>query len=75
VVLAVPVAPPGSVERLCDCADEVVCLETPEFFLAVGQFYSDFSQITDTAVVDYLERAAEGMSATSASTRTASSRS
>jgi putative phosphoribosyl transferase len=57
VILAVPVAPPDSVERLSGDADEVIYLDTPEPFFGVGQFYSDFSQIKDTEVVDLLERA------------------
>jgi putative phosphoribosyl transferase len=51
VVLAVPVAPPGWVERLGGLADDYVCLGTPASFFAVGQFYDDFSQTTDEQVV------------------------
>jgi putative phosphoribosyl transferase len=58
VVLAVPVAPTRSLAELSDCADEVVCLETPEFFWAIGQFYDDFSQTTDAEVVRLLEEGA-----------------
>ena len=47
VVLAVPVAPPQSLERLRAEADEVVVLETPQPFLAVGEWYRDFDQTTD----------------------------
>ncbi len=57
VVLAVPVAPPGWASRLAGDADELIALETPEPFFAVGQFYEDFSQTTDDEVVSYLERA------------------
>ncbi len=58
VVLAVPVAPPGWEERFGDVADELVCLETPEPFYAIGQFYDDFTQTTDREVATCLERAA-----------------
>jgi putative phosphoribosyl transferase len=58
VVLAVPVAPPGWNERLDDIADELVCLETPEPFLAIGQWYADFTQTTDEEVIACLERQA-----------------
>lgn len=58
VVLAVPVAPPGWEERFGDVADELVCLETPEPFYAIGQFYDDFTQTTDQEVTSCLERAA-----------------
>jgi putative phosphoribosyl transferase len=58
VVLAVPVAPPGWEARIADAADELVCVETPGDFLAIGQFYADFSQTTDDEVIACLERAA-----------------
>lgn len=51
VVLAVPVAPPDTVRALGREADEVVCLHTPEPFLAVGRWYEDFDQVSDTDVV------------------------
>ena len=51
VVLAVPVAPPDWTARLSADADELVAAETPEPFLAVGQFYADFSPTTDEQVV------------------------
>lgn len=54
LVLAVPVAPPEVLARLNSEVDEVVCLETPEEFYAVGQFYSDFRQTTDQEVVTAL---------------------
>jgi putative phosphoribosyl transferase len=57
VVLAAPVAPPESLESLGHAADEVVCVESPEYFFAIGQWYSDFSQTPDEEVVALLERA------------------
>jgi putative phosphoribosyl transferase len=57
VVLAAPVAPPHTVTELRTDADEVICLETPEFFAAIGQFYGDFSQTSDDEVTSLLERA------------------
>ena len=60
VVLAVPVAAPGQVESLADEADQVVCLKTPEPFFAVGEWYSNFSQLSDQQVVDLLERSRSG---------------
>jgi putative phosphoribosyl transferase len=56
VVLAVPVAPPEWIERMGDAADEYVCLEVPEPFFAIGQFYADFSQTTDDEVVAFLQQ-------------------
>ena len=58
VVLAVPVAPPDWPARIAGDADEMVCVDTPEPFFAIGQFYADFSQTTDEEVVACLERAA-----------------
>ena len=55
VVLAVPVGPPDTIERLASEADEVIAVETPPHFSAVGQFYDDFTQVTDDEAVAYLE--------------------
>lgn len=54
VVLAVPVAPFSTIERLRGEADEVVALETPEPFYAVGEWYRRFTQTTDDEVVNAL---------------------
>lgn len=56
VVLAVPVAPPDWESRIGPGADELISLETPEQFFAVGQFYTDFSPTTDAEVVACLQR-------------------
>jgi putative phosphoribosyl transferase len=58
VVVAAPVAPSHAVRELRRYADDVICLETPESFVAIGQFYADFSQTTDDEVVRLLQRAA-----------------
>ena len=58
VVLAVPVAPPGWEERIGTDADELIALETPDGFRAIGQFYRDFSPTPDEEVVACLRRAA-----------------
>lgn len=50
LVLAVPVAPPDTIEALRPLVDEAVCLETPEPFGAIGYFYRDFSQLGDDDV-------------------------
>ncbi|MBV1851234.1 phosphoribosyltransferase [Catellatospora tritici] len=55
VVLAVPVASPDSVVELRRVADEVISLETPSSFFAVGEFYADFRQTSDEEVVALLE--------------------
>ncbi|MDA8380861.1 MAG: phosphoribosyltransferase family protein, partial [Actinomycetota bacterium] len=50
VLLAVPVAPSVELRELGEEADEVICLESPAAMAAVGQFYADFSQVTDDDV-------------------------
>jgi putative phosphoribosyl transferase len=47
----VPVAAPESLEKVRPHADEVVCLDTPAAFHAVGQFYRTFGQVEDREVV------------------------
>lgn len=59
VVLAVPVAAPDSTARVRDQGAEVVAVETPEAFGAVGQYYRDFRQVRDAEARSYL-RADEG---------------
>jgi len=56
LVLATPVAAPDTLESLRGEVDEVVCLESPENFGAVGRFYADFEQTTDEEVVATLAR-------------------
>jgi putative phosphoribosyl transferase len=58
VVLAAPVGSPQSVREIAPEVDEVVCLETPQRFAAVGQAYQDFRPTSDEEVVDLLRRAA-----------------
>lgn len=54
IVVALGVAPPDTAERLRDVADEVVCLETPQLFAAVGQFFERFDQVSDDEVITLL---------------------
>ncbi len=51
LICAVPVAPPDTAERVGAGCDEMVCLETPWNFQAVGQFYQDFPQVNDDQVI------------------------
>jgi putative phosphoribosyl transferase len=62
IVVAVPVGPPDTCRELGDEADEAICLSTPPFFQAVGQYYEDFSQTNDEDVRELLSSAAEDMS-------------
>jgi len=57
VIVAVPVASVEARERIEAVADEVVCLASPMFFSAVGQWYADFGQTEDDEVRDLLARA------------------
>jgi putative phosphoribosyl transferase len=63
VVLAVPVAPPDAVDALNNEADEVVCLESPEPFWAIGAWYADFSQTQDREVMELLDEARDARAA------------
>jgi putative phosphoribosyl transferase len=54
VILAVPIAPPSAINALREVADEVISLECPEQFLAIGQFYDDFTATSDDEVVRLL---------------------
>jgi len=56
VVVAVPVAAPSSLRELEIEADEVVCLDKPEYFYAVGQAYENFQQVADDEVCAILDR-------------------
>lgn len=56
LVLAVPVSAPETPRRLAGEADQVVCVETPAGFRAVGGAYEAFSQVRDQTVVDLLAR-------------------
>jgi len=56
LVLAVPVAPTESLKELRGEADEIICLEDYEDFGAIGLFYSDFHQVSDTEVIEILAR-------------------
>jgi putative phosphoribosyl transferase len=55
LVLAVPVGPADTIVELRQEVDEVVCLETPDPFYAIGLYYRDFSQLTDGEVIGALK--------------------
>jgi putative phosphoribosyl transferase len=56
IVVAVPVASIEARERIAAVADEVLCLQTPPFFSAVGQWYERFDQTEDEEVRELLAR-------------------
>ncbi|MDF2096206.1 phosphoribosyltransferase family protein [Fodinicurvata sp. CAU 1616] len=57
LIVAVPVAPAETLQRLRAEADEVICLATPSPFNAIGLYYRDFHQLSDQEVNDALARA------------------
>ena len=59
IVIAVPVASSATCDQLAAAADEIVCARTPEPFVAVGLWYSDFSPTSDGEVRRLLESAIE----------------
>lgn len=61
VVLAVPVAPPSTINDLKGDADQIVCLHMPEPFYAIGRFYKDFPQTSDEEVIRLLQLNREEM--------------
>lgn len=56
IILAVPVAPPSTLEELRDQCDEIICLHAPRAFGAVGNFYDDFGQTDDQEVIALMEQ-------------------
>jgi predicted phosphoribosyltransferase len=62
ITVAVPIGPPSTIEELNKIADRVVCLYTPEYFQAIGQFYKDFSQTTDEEVIKLLSESKQNFS-------------
>jgi predicted phosphoribosyltransferase len=59
LVLAVPVAAPESVSRLRREADDVICLLAPPQLYGVGQWYRDFSQVSDDEVISALNASSD----------------
>jgi predicted phosphoribosyltransferase len=56
LVCAVPVGAPDSIEAVRPFADEIVCLDTPWDFGAVGRFYRNFDQVEDDEVIELLRQ-------------------
>lgn len=54
LVIAVPVASQQAAEKLSEAADEFVCLWIPSHFRSVGEFYEDFTQVSDEDVIKML---------------------
>lgn len=59
IIIAVPVAPPATAKNISKLVDEFVCLLTPENFMGVGQFYRNFTQVSDEEVIKFLDEASK----------------
>jgi putative phosphoribosyl transferase len=59
VIVAIPTASASAVRRIESLADDVICLQSPPGFYAVGQSYADFAQTSDEEVRSLLQRAGE----------------
>lgn len=59
LIVAVPCGPPPTIVELGQLADEVVCPLQPPGFMSVGQWYRDFTQVTDDEVLELLQRQGE----------------
>ncbi len=59
IVVAVPVAPPDTVRTLEALVDEMVCPLQPQSFMAIGQWYQDFTQTSDDEVITLLDELAK----------------
>lgn len=55
LIAALPVGPSDTIEDLAEVADEAICLETPPYFAAIGQFYGRFDQVENEEVLEILE--------------------
>lgn len=56
LIAALGTTAPETEQKLRDVADDVVCLHTPAFFQAVGQFFEDFSPVSDEEVIELLKK-------------------
>lgn len=63
LIVAVPVAAPSTCDDLRCEVDQLICLETPERFHAVGEFYRNFDQTTDDEVRAFLAKARDTLAA------------
>lgn len=61
LILAVPVAPLEAIEILKKLVDELICLEIPPLFYAVGAFYQSFPQVSDNEVIGLLNQAKQNI--------------
>ena len=56
IILAIPVMPPETYEKMKNLVSEIVTIEIPSDFSAVGQFYEEFNQVNDEEVISILSK-------------------
>jgi putative phosphoribosyl transferase len=64
LIVAVPVAPPASLEEIRRRCDELVCLMAPKEFLSIGQFYADFPPVSEAEAVELLKAGISSVAST-----------
>lgn len=57
IVVAIPVGPPETIHEIAQQVDEIICLEQPTSFFAIGAFYDNFPQVEDEEAITYLKEA------------------
>lgn len=60
IIVAVPVSPRSTIDSLRPLFDDVLCLETPEHFLSVGEWYEDFSEVSSEEITSLLHSRLSG---------------
>jgi putative phosphoribosyl transferase len=56
LIIAIPVGPRETIEKLRETVDKVIVLYSPTMFEAVGAFYEDFSQVSDDEVIEIMKK-------------------
>jgi putative phosphoribosyl transferase len=56
LIVAVPVAPPDTIDKIKEVSDKVIVLYSPEIFGSVGRFYENFEQVSDDEVREIMKR-------------------
>lgn len=57
---ALPVIPADTLEKLSPLVDELIYIDAPQLFFAVGQFYQNFDQVSDEEVVELMKKCDNG---------------
>lgn len=59
IIVAMPVGPPSTIKKIDSMpnVNKIICLSTPNDFMAVGQFYVDFNPVSDNEALKYFNEA------------------